>query len=148
MNSKRKRWISTPIGIVVFSLLPVAGSLGQITTPCDIELTQGIYQIGDTVEANVFRLTNASQETQFFEWKLWLESPDLSILSLVNMGSDMSLALPGGFDFDFAVFGNIQLFTADGVIFTSGNYELGCRLLDPVTGAEYPQADVIQFQVN
>jgi len=69
-------------------------------------------------------------------------------MTLVNFGSNSELALPATFDVDFAALvGPVELFTLDDVVFPSGSYEIGCRLIDPVTGEEYPDADVIVFVV-
>ena len=66
----------------------------------------------------------------------------------MNLGADSSLVLPAGFDIDFAsLIGPVELFTIDNVLFPSGTYEIGCRLLNPITGEEYPDADVITFVV-
>lgn len=77
MKAKFNQWITASVGILALSLLPIADSFGQGSTPCDIELTKSVYNVGDVVEASVLVLTNPSQEAQQFEWKLWLESPDL-----------------------------------------------------------------------
>ncbi len=149
MKTLCKRWIAEPFIFLIFGSLSVAGNLAQAATPCDIEISQPTYQFGEVVELSSFRLTNSSPEAQLYEWKLWLESPFLGITSLVNFGADGELALPAGFDVDFAALvGPVELFTVDGVIFDPGTYTVGCRLLDPVTGAEYPDADVIVFEVQ
>lgn len=149
MKTIYKQWLATPFVILILSSLSVLGNIAQAASPCDIGTSQPSYQIGEVVRLNIFRLTNPSLiEAQFFEWKLWLESPDLPVLSLVNFGSDSSLVLPAGFDIDFAALvGPVDLFTLDDVIFPRGTYVVGCRLLNPVTGEEYPTADVITFEV-
>ena len=148
MNAKYKRIFAAPIVILILSALSLAGNLAQAATPCDIATEQASYQSGETVRLSVLRLTNSAAVTQLYEWKLWLKSPDFPDLTLVNLGSDSSLGLPAGFDVDFATLvGPVELFTLDDVLFPSGTYEIGCRLLHPVTGAEYPDSDVITFVV-
>lgn len=148
MNTRYKRWIFAPIATLALFTFAFASNIAQAASPCDIQLTQPSYSNGQTVSLNVFRLTNSSAETQFYEWKLWLKSPALPDQSLVNIGYDSSLALPAGFDVDFAaLLGPIVLFTIDNVLFSNGSYEIGCRLINPITGQEYPDADVITFDV-
>jgi len=133
--------------LILSPFLAVA-NLAQAATPCDIATSQPTYSNGQTVELSVFRLTNSAPVAQLYEWKLWLKSPALADQSLVNLGADSSLVLPAGFDIDFAsLIGPVELFTIDNVLFPSGTYEIGCRLLNPITGEEYPDADVITFVV-
>ena len=148
MKTKGNRWNRTLLSGLLFWPLVLAGNLVNAATPCDIELNQPSYSSGETVSLSVFRLTNSSTESQFYEWKLWFRSPGLPVTSLVNYGFNSELALPAGFDVDFAgLVGPIVLFTIDDVLFPSGSYEVGCRLVDPVTGEEYPDADIITFSV-
>ena len=134
--------------ILILGVLCLASGLLQAATPCDIETEQASYSNGETVRLSVMRLTNSEPVAQFYEWKLWLKSPGLADTSLVNLGADSSLVLPGNFDVDFAaLIGPVTLFTIDDVLFPSGSYEIGCRLVHPVTGAEYPDADIISFVV-
>lgn len=148
MSNSPKRWIFTPtLGLVLFALT-LAANPAQAAEPCDIELSQPSYTSGETVRLSVFRLTNSTAEAQFYEWKLWLKAPGLPDFSLVNQGFDSSLSLPAGFDVDFgSLIGPIDVFTVDNVLFFPGAYEIGCRLLNPITGEEYPDADVITFDV-
>lgn len=148
MSKSLKTWINTPtLGLVLCALALVANP-AQAAEPCDIELSQPSYTSGETVRLSVFRLTNSAAESQLYEWKLWLRAPGLPDFSLVNQGFDSSLVLPAGFDVDFgSLIGPIDIFTVDNVLFFPGAYEIGCRLLNPVTGEEYPDADVIAFDV-
>ena len=148
MKTTVKPGINTPIAFLIFSTLYLASGLLHAATPCDIETEQVSYASGETVRLSVMRLTNSEPVAQFYEWKLWLKSPDLEDLSLVNLGADSSVVLPAGFDVDFAsLIGPVELFTIDNILFPSGNYEIGCRLVNPITGAEYADADVINFVV-
>lgn len=148
MSKLPLRWITTPAaGLALVALAAVANPV-LAAEPCDIELSQPTYSSGETVRFSVFRLTNSTAESQFYEWKLWLKAPGLPDFSLVNQGFDSSLSLPAGFDVDFAsLVGPIDVFTVDNVLFFPGSYEIGCRLLNPITGEEYPDADVIVFDV-
>ena len=148
MNTTDNPGINPIISILVFCALFLTSGLLHAATPCDIETEQASYSSGQTVRLSVMRLTNSDPVAQFYEWKLWLKSPSLPDRSLVNIGSDSSLVLPAGFDVDFAaLIGPVELFTIDDILFPSGAYEIGCRLIDPITGAEYVDADVINFVV-
>ncbi len=95
---------------------------------CDIQMSQPSYIDGDTVTASVFRIANPSTDPVAVEWAVWLGIPSNHPVSIINLGATGTLVLPAGFDLDL---GPINFFPA-GVV-PLGQYELSCRILDPVT---------------
>jgi hypothetical protein len=57
--------------------------------------------------------------------------PGFSPVSFANAGADGTLILPVGFD---STTGPLSLFPVTAAL-PRGSYEIGCRALDPVTGA-------------
>ena len=94
---------------------------------CEVQVNQSTYVNGDTVTVTVFRLTNSDPTTVNVELKFWLDADAFAPISLANVPT---LPLPAGFDQNLGPF-PLFLVTAP---FPRGGYELGCRLLDPVTG--------------
>jgi len=95
---------------------------------CDIQMSQASYTAGETVTVSVFRISNPTTNLVSVEWAVWLEIPTIPPISLVNIGASGTFILSQGFDRDYGPF---PLFSATGL--PPGNYELSCRLLDPVT---------------
>ena len=96
---------------------------------CDIQLSQSIYNDGDTVTAEVFRIANMSGTTLQLEWKVWLGLPGAPPVSIINVGADGSFSLP---DRDVEL-GPLPLLPVSAGT-PPGFYEFSCRFLDPVTG--------------
>ncbi len=67
----------------------------------DIRMSQQIYTPGDTVAASVLRIGNPGPNPVSVEWKVWLETPFGSPLSIVNIGAGGTFVLPAGFDQNF-----------------------------------------------
>ena len=114
-----------------------AWAFGQATTvpvpaqECDIQMNQATYIDGDTVTANVFRIANQTTNPIATEMKVWLGAPGIPPISLINVGSDGSLVFPVGTDVDL---GPVPLLPVSAAL-PRGNYQLNCRLLDPITGS-------------
>jgi len=109
---------------------------------CDMETDQAGYTIGETVTISVLAVLNTSPDPGAVEWKAWLEVPAFNPYALVNVGADGSLVLPAGLVFDI---GLIPLFVVTAG-FPAGTYTLGCRVLDPVTGALLDE-DLYNFDI-
>jgi hypothetical protein len=105
----------------------VAATTGPL---CQITLNQPSYRNGDRVEATMLRVANIGTSSQAVELKIWLKVPGLSPWSVLNVGADGSVVLPAGFTQNL---GPATLFTLD-TSYPRGDYELSCRLRDPVTG--------------
>jgi hypothetical protein len=105
-------------------------------------LNQTTYIDGDLVTANVFRFANLSSTDIAAEIKIWLGVPGIAPISVTNVGADGSVVLPAGVDIDS---GPISLFPVTGL--PLGNYELSCRMLDPVTG-ELLVEDLNPFEIQ
>ena len=110
---------------------------------CDIQMSQAVYVDGETVTASVFRFANATSAAVTIELKTWLGlSVDVNI-PLLRLGSDSSFILPPGADFNL---GPLPLVPVTAGL-PRGQYELSCRMLDPVTG-ELLTEDLNLFDVQ
>jgi hypothetical protein len=98
---------------------------------CDFELSQATYTSGDVFGAQAWTLANPDNEGRAIELKVWLELSDAAF-PLLSLGADGTFVLPAGFDLDL---GALPLIPIDSSL-PAGTYELNCRLVDPVTGAE------------
>lgn len=94
---------------------------------CQVQVNQATYVNGDTITVPVFRLTNNDPAPTNVELKWWLGADAFAPVSLANVAT---FPLTAGFDQNF---GPIPLFPVTASL-PRGAYELGCRLLDPVTG--------------
>lgn len=115
-----------------FSALLRIDSITLVSDPgltCNLQLNQLSYLDGDTVILEVFGLANPGLDSVAVEWKVWLRSV-LDSFSLINVGADGTFVLPPGFEQDFGP-ADLFLVTSE---FSRGDYSLGCRMLDPVTG--------------
>lgn len=97
---------------------------------CEIVLNQTNYFDGDTVTAEVLRWANPGSVAVPVEWKIWLGFPSLATISALDTAAGGPIFLPGGFEQDF---GPVSLFEVTSDL-PRGDYSLGCRILDPVTG--------------
>ena len=97
---------------------------------CNMNTTQPSYSSGEMIDISVFSISNPTASSVAVEWKVWLKVPTVGPLELVNAGADGSFELPANYEKDYAV---ISLVEATGI--PLGTYVLGCRLLNPVTGA-------------
>jgi hypothetical protein len=94
---------------------------------CRLEVNQATYVNGETINVSVFRLTNASPSSVNVEFKWWLGSDAFAPVTLANVPS---YSLGPNLDQNFGPFALLPV-TAS---LPRGNYEVGCRLLHPVTG--------------
>lgn len=69
------------------------------------------------------------------EMKLWLDVPGVGSVGLINVGADGTVILPSGFDQTVP----ISLGTV-GPSYPRGSYQIGCRILNPVTGSRLSEA--------
>lgn len=98
--------------------------------PCGVETDASTYADGDTISVSL-SLANAGIEPLAVEWKVWLELPDVGALSMINAGSDGSFMLPVDYTLES---GPISVLQVDSSL-SRGTGTLGCRLVDPATGA-------------
>jgi len=103
---------------------------GNSNISCNIEATQDSYSGSEEITISQLSISNNSPELIAVEWKAWLESVSGPPASLINVGSDNNLVLTSGF---YGNLGPIALAPANSV--EPGTYVLGCRLLNPITGA-------------
>jgi hypothetical protein len=109
---------------------------------CDIQLDQDSYVDGQTVMSTL-RLANHFAVDVKTEVKFWLGIPGYAPFTIVNLGSDGSLALPAGFD---QTYGPATFFEVSSSL-PRGIYDYSCRMLDPTTG-ELLTVDVNPFQLQ
>jgi hypothetical protein len=89
-------------------LLPSEFAEADSLPSISITMSKSTYGIGDTVTASEFRLKNGGSSAATVELKVWLGLPQGSPLSFINLGSDGSLSLAGGVDFNL---GPLTLFS-------------------------------------
>jgi hypothetical protein len=94
---------------------------------CDLQLSQSSYVNGDTLNVSVFRLLNNDPAATNVELKFWLGADAFAPIGLANVPT---LPLAAGFNQNLGPFALFPI-TAG---LPRGNYELGCRVLNPVTG--------------
>jgi hypothetical protein len=100
---------------------------------CQVQMSQSAYVNGDTVTISVFRISNLTSGPVNVELKFWLGSDAFAPISLANVPT---IPLPSGFDQSL---GPVTLFPVTAA-WPRGDYEVGCRLLDPVTGKTRSQS--------
>lgn len=121
----------------------ILGTLDLASVSCEIVLDQQVYTTGDTVTAQVFRLSNSMAGSVAMELKTWFEFPDANPTAHIRLGADGSIVPPAGFDIDL---GPLALTTVtDGT--PRGASAYNCRWLDPVTG-ESRSLDINSFEVQ
>lgn len=108
-----------------------------------ITLSKSSYTDGESVSATEFRMKNAGTASGKVEMKAWLFIPNASPISILNLGGDGSITLPGSLD---ANLGPVTLLNISSNS-ARGNYEAGARSLDPITGALY-SVDLNPFTVT
>lgn len=96
---------------------------------CEAVASEASYQDGQRVSGTLRISTSRSTGTEPIELKLWLRSPDTTVLGLINQGGEGNLRLEPGHD----TMTPFDLFTVQPWL-PRGEYRLGCRLLNPVTG--------------
>ena len=102
----------------------------DLNSICDIQMSQQTYIDGDTITANIFRLANPTSATIALEIKVWLNLPGFPPISLFNLGSDGSFALPAGTDINLGPIPLLSIIPG----LPRGTYGLNCRMLNPITG--------------
>lgn len=110
---------------------------------CEIVLSQDTYVDGDTITADVFRLSNPTAERVALEVKVWLGKPDESVKSIVNIGAYGFFRVLAETDIDL---GPLWL----GTVWPHkprGEYELSCRVLEPKTGKRIAE-DINHFVIE
>lgn len=101
---------------------------------CDIQLNQVSFVDGDTIAADVFRVTNPSSEPIAVEVKMWLiatTTPPTPPIRVLNQGANGRYVLPANADNDLAPLPLLAV-TAE---LPRGGYDFSCRMLDPDTGS-------------
>lgn len=102
---------------------------GSNAPTLNLQTNKTTYLPTETVGSSFFRLENPATTPVPIELKVWLRQPATTLVPILNLGSDGSLSLPGEFQTDSGAWR-----LADASL--SGSYELGARMLDPVTGRQ------------
>jgi hypothetical protein len=92
-------------------------------------LNQTEYKSGDSVTIQELLIKHTGNGARKVELKVWLSYPDRTTVSVLNIGSDGSLSIPGNFTQNL---GSTTLFTIDSNT-QSGMYIIGMRIADPIT---------------
>lgn len=98
---------------------------------CDVQLNQTSFVNGQTVTAQVLRVTNGGAVPVAIEFKFWFDPPGLPPHSFSRGGADGSFVLSPGFNQNV---GPLNLLPVTAAL-PRGSYSFGCRFLNPVTGA-------------
>jgi hypothetical protein len=93
---------------------------------CEVEMSQPEYSIGDALALAKVRLANHGPSAVPLEWKLWMAIPGYGDIGL----ADQRFTIPKGYD---RVLGPIS-FGQVTAAWPVGNYEVGCRFLEPASG--------------
>lgn len=114
------------------------------TSPvCEIEMSQPSYVNGETVTANLWRISNPTDRAIPVELKSWVVFPGVARVPITRFGADGSVVLDSGAQIEL---GPQDLFTVN-ANHPPGTYAFSCRLLNPVTGRTQT-ANRNAFQVN
>jgi hypothetical protein len=109
-----------------------AGGALALAPRCRVDMDLQ-YASRNDVTARSLVIENPGPSERAVEAKIWLRHPDGQEVPLRNDGVDGALLLPAGFraDYRFPWIMTIDEHTVRGI------YELGCRLVDPVTGRQF-----------
>jgi hypothetical protein len=135
------------VGIIVTSVFNTFTPFGDIRLTeddgirCDLSVNAKDYVQLEAVEVGA-DIRNGSSTGRAVEVKIWIGRADGINISAVNIGADGNTFLAGSSEHLFPV---SPLFTVDASTIL-GDWEVGCRLLDPVTGETLAQ-DNDTFQV-
>lgn len=125
------------VGMIHTSLFDAFAPFGDLRLTeespleCDTAVAAKDYVPGEPVEVRLAFRSNEAV-TRFIEVKVWLVRGDGLKVSAVNLGSDGDQPIGAG---ETAEFIDFPLFVPDGTT-PLGDWELGCRLLEPITGEE------------
>ena len=117
--------------------------LRSLPPVCEVTLTRTEYVTGDAVVASGIRFANPSPVAKAIEVKVWVEVPTIGSVSVLNAGVSGDVRLAPGAEL---ATGPVTFFTV-GPTTIRGDYQLNCRLLNPVTAARLAQ-DLNQFTVR
>jgi len=110
---------------------------------CDVEMSQPSYSYGDVIGLSKLEVSATGSGAIPSEVKTWMEMPDGAEVSIVRAGGDGSVVIFGGTSQDWAP----QRILGVDANTQKGDYKVGCRILNPTTGA-YLNEDVANFTVN
>ena len=110
---------------------------------CAVTVDQPAYVNGQTVVVPSFGLINEATASAAIEVKMWLGGKSIAPVGLVNAGATGTVQLPAAFDQNLGPFALATI----GAAWPRGEYELGCRLLHPVTGKLLSET-IVPFSVK
>ena len=109
---------------------------------CIVQLNKTSFVNNDQVIASVLQVVNPASTPVAAAYNLWIDIPGYEPFPFARGGSDGSVTFAAG----TANYGPLTLFTVSSGL-PRGNYNFGCRLDDPVTGATQGQT-VVPFTIN
>ncbi len=101
-----------------------------INSKIDISLTKTSYAVGETITLGTYNVSNPSRQEQNIELKTWITGPAGTAVSVGNVGSDGQYSIASGSSENY---GPVQVLSVTDDM-PSGRYEVGTRILNPVTG--------------
>jgi glucose/arabinose dehydrogenase len=122
------------------------GGVYRVQAPapsCDVLMNNRSYAVGQTITVNGVAIANRGAFERPVELKIYLRAPGADPLAALNIGATGSLVLSPDFE---VTLGPLPLFTVSATS-TKGNYEFGCRVLEPSTG-EVLDAASVPFRIE
>jgi hypothetical protein len=135
------------VGTIVTSVFNTFTPFGDVRLTeddglrCDLSVRAKDFVAPETVDVGAY-FANASATGRAVEAKVWIARADGMLFSAINVGADGQNFLASGFENLLPL---SPLFTVDASTIL-GDWEVGCRLLDPITGETLAQ-DLDTFQV-
>ncbi len=135
------------VGIIVTSVFDTFTPFGDVRLTeddglrCDTSISARDFAPFETVEVGLL-IGNGSAIDRPIEVKIWIERADAMLISAINLGADGGTVIGAGAEH---VFPAMPLFSV-GPTTILGDWQIGCRLLDPVTG-ETLASDLDGFEV-
>ena len=93
-------------------------------------MSQGVYNVGETLQMDTFRFANLGGLPLPTRLRLQLSFETLFTADIVDVGADGTFGLPAGFDNDF---GPIPLFPVQPAM-PLGTWSMRCALERPASG--------------
>lgn len=135
------------VGIIVTPVFNTFTPFGDVRLTeddelrCDLAVNAKDFVPLETVEAGVL-FRNGSGTGRAVEAKVWIETADGFLVSAINVGANGGTFLPAGFE-QLSPVSPLFAVQPSTVL---GDWQVGCRLLDPITG-ETLASDLDTFEV-
>jgi hypothetical protein len=90
------------------------------------------YVNGETVTLTEFGPSNLGSSPATCRLQVWVSAPSIGIVTLIDVGSDGTFALPANTDLNF---GPMTLFTVSATFPPKGSWSFNSKVTNPTTGA-------------